>query len=394
MIGVSKLYCASVEASDPLRYNRKSSRLPSHLLQFSKDKKPVIAWNMTRRCNLKCLHCYAGSSPDIHPGGMTETEEFALIDDLAAFGVPVLLFSGGEPLMHPRIFDLIEYTVAKGMRAVLSTNGTMISAEYADILKKLGLSYVGISIDGIRNTHNKFRCSPSAYDLALDGVERCMNAGIKVGLRFTITKYNYKEVDSVFDLLTERNIPRICLYHLAYCGRGGDIPDAVLDNETTRKVVDTIIYRTELLYNSGTNTEVLTVNNHCDGPYLYLKALKEKPEIAEDVLKLLKMNGGNNAGMGIACIDWDGNVHPDQFWRNKILGNVREKKFSDIWTDPENHLLCALRNRKKILEGRCAACRWLDICNGNSRARAEAAYGDYTMPDPACYLTDEEIAFQ
>jgi len=391
MIGISKLYCGTVEASDPLRYGRDSKDLPSHLLQFSKDKKPVVAWNITRSCNLKCVHCYSHSTANLPLSELSEKEELAIIDDLADFGIPVLLFSGGEPLLHPRIFDLIAYAKQKGIRAVLSTNGTLITAQVAKMLKKMGLSYVGISIDGLENIHNKFRGVSDAFERTMQGVENCQKEGLKVGFRFTINKENYNDIPGVFDLLIKKNIPRICFYHLAYAGRGTGMIDDALNSKETRSVVDLLLHKTQELYNQGKKTEVLTVNNHCDGIYLYLKLLKENPQQAEEVMKLLKMNAGNSSGIGIGCISWDGQVHPDQFWRHKVLGNVKDTPFSQIWTNRSNSLLTSLRERKKHLNDRCKQCKWLNICNGNSRARAEAITNDIWEIDSGCYLEEEEI---
>jgi 12,18-didecarboxysiroheme deacetylase len=391
MIGISKLYCGTVESSDPLRYGRESGRLPSHLLQFAADKKPVVVWNVTNRCNLKCLHCYAHATPAAAPDELTTAEGLALLDDLAALGAPVVLFSGGEPLLRPDLTRLIRHAVGRGMRAVISTNGTLITPRKAEELKTLGLSYVGISLDGLRKVNDRFRKVAGAFDLALAGVRNCLAAGLKVGLRFTINRRNTGEVPKIFDLMAEERIPRACFYHLVYAGRGSALIDEALRPEETRAVVDLILTRTKALHASGHPAEVLTVDNHCDGPYVYLRLLREDPARAAEVLKLLEWNEGNNTGRGIGCVSWDGAVHPDQFWRHASLGNVRERKFSEIWSDPQVSLLSQLRERKKHLHGRCAACRWLAICNGNLRVRAEALTGDLWAPDPACYLSDQEI---
>lgn len=391
MIGVSKLYCGTVEPSDALRYGRKSNKLPSHLLQFSEDKKPVVVWNVTKRCNLKCVHCYAQADLSASEGELTTAEGKKLLDDLAAFGCPVVLFSGGEPLMRPDIFELAAYAVEKGMRAVISTNGTLITPKVADELKKLGLSYVGISLDGMEKVNDAFRGVKGAFRRALEGIEACKEVGIKVGLRFTINRRNVQDVPAMFDLVEEAAIPRICFYHLVYAGRGSALMKEDLSHEETRKVVDLIIDRTADLHRRGKPTEVLTVDNHADGPYIYLRLLRENPARAAEVLELLRMNEGNNSGRGIGCVSWDGSVHADQFWRHYSFGNVRERPFSVIWTDLSNPLMRMLKDKKKYVKGRCRACRWLDICGGNFRVRAEAATGDLWAPDPACYLTDEEI---
>lgn len=396
MIGISKLYCGTVEPSDALRYGRESGKLPSHLLQFSKDKKPVVVWNMGRRCNLKCVHCYARSKDIEYTNELTTKQGKELIDDLVQFGVPVILFSGGEPLMRPDFPELALYARSKGMRAVISTNGTLIDKKMAKVLKEIGLSYVGVSLDGMRETNDKFRGFKGAFDLALQGMRNCREEGIKVGLRFTINKKNVKDIPAIFDLLEKEKIPRVCFYHLVYAGRGSKLVDEDLTHEESRKTLDLIMDRTKAMHERGFPMEVLTVDNHCDGPYVYFRLLKEDPERAKDVFELLQMNQGNSTGIGIACVSWDGSVHADQFWRHYSFGNVKERKFSEIWTDTSNELMKGLKNRKSLIKAnadRCARCKWFDICNGNFRVRAEAIYCNVWADDPACYLTKEEIGY-
>ncbi|MFZ5810712.1 MAG: 12,18-didecarboxysiroheme deacetylase [Thermodesulfobacteriota bacterium] len=391
MIGISKLYCGGVEASDALRYGRHSGKLPSHLLQFSKDKKPVVVWNMTRRCNLKCVHCYAKALDEHGKDEIDTTQAKAIIDDLAAYGAPVMLFSGGEPLVRKDLVELAHHAVSKGMRAVISTNGTLITPEKAKELKAVGLSYVGISLDGGEEIHDRFRGVPGAFKKALRGIENCQNEGLKVGLRFTINKRNAVEIPLMFDLVRDLNIPRICFYHLVYSGRGSELIKEDLDHAETRAAVDLIMDKTRALFDAGLPKEVLTVDNHADGPYVYLRLLREDPVRAEEVKTLLSFNEGNNSGRGIGCISWDGSVHADQFWRNHTFGNVLTRPFSQIWDDPDIELLAKLKDKKKYVGGRCATCRYLDVCGGNFRARAEAYYDDIWAQDPACYLTDDEI---
>jgi 12,18-didecarboxysiroheme deacetylase len=394
MIGISKLYCGTVEPSDALRYGRHSKDLPSHLLQFSADKKPVVVWNVTRACNLKCMHCYAHAVSRSREKELTTEQAKTMIDDLAQFGVPVLLFSGGEPLVRPDLVELARYAVAKGMRAVISTNGTLITREKAKELKSVGLSYVGVSLDGMEEINDQFRGKKGAFREAMQGIKNCQDAGLKVGLRFTINRMNMGEVSRIFDLLEASNIPRVCFYHLVYAGRGSELIEQDLEHDETRKVVDLIMDRTKDLHDRGMAKEVLTVDNHADGPYVYLRMLRQRDPRAEEVLSLLKMNEGNNSGRGIGCISWDGSVYADQFWRHYSFGNILEKPFSKIWTDLSNSLMAKLKDKKRYVKGRCALCQWLDICAGNFRVRAEAATGDLWAPDPACYLSDEEIVIE
>lgn len=391
MIGISKLYCGTIEPSDALRYGRQSSRLPSHLLQFSADKKPVIVWNVGQRCNLKCVHCYSQSQDRPYPDELTTAEGKRLIEDLAEFGSPVILFSGGEPLLRNDLLELAERAIGLGLRAVISTNGTLIDERMAGRLKKIGLSYVGVSLDGMRETHDRFRGVKGAFDAALKGIRACQEAEIKVGLRFTMNRRNAMDIPLIFDLLEEENIPRVCFYHLVYSGRGSRLRDEDLSRAETRRIVDLIIDRTKDLHQRGKEVEVLTVDNHADGPYLYLRMLREGSPRASEVRELLQMNGGNSSGVGIGCVSWDGSVHADQFWRHYSFGNVRGRPFSEIWTDLRDPLMAKLKEKKKHLTGRCAVCQWLDVCAGNFRVRAEASTGDLWAPDPACYLSDEEI---
>ncbi|MBL7180287.1 MAG: 12,18-didecarboxysiroheme deacetylase [Pseudomonadota bacterium] len=392
MIGISKLYCGTVEPSDALRYGRMSSKLPSHLLQFSSDKRPVVVWNVTRKCNLKCVHCYAQATNSTDHNELATADGRNLIDDLAQFGVPVILFSGGEPLARKDLPHLAAYAVEKGMRAVISTNGTLITSQTARTLKDIGLSYVGISLDGMEAINDRFRGVKGAFRSAMEGIENCKKAGIKVGLRFTVNKSNVTEIPEIFRLIEEMDISRVCFYHLVYAGRGSKLVHEDLSHEESRKAVDLIMDLSKKLHDKGKSKEVLTVDNHADGPYLYLRLLKENPERAKEVLELLKMNAGNSSGIGIGCISWDGEVHADQFWRHYSFGNIKDRPFSKIWMDSSDPLMKKLKEKKKHARGRCATCRWLDICAGNFRVRSEAVTGDVWAPDPACYLTDEEIS--
>ncbi|NPU84814.1 MAG: 12,18-didecarboxysiroheme deacetylase [Syntrophaceae bacterium] len=392
MIGISKLYCGAVEAADVLRYNRESKRLPSHLLQFSADKRPVVVWNMTRRCNLKCIHCYSSSRNIPYRDEMTTEEGKALIADLASFGSPVILFSGGEPLIRKDLPELAQFAVDRGMRAVISTNGTLLTPDRIRVFREIGLSYIGVSLDGLKETHDFFRGVPGTFERTIRGIRACRDAGIKVGVRFTVNRHNVKDVPAIFDLLEEENIPRCCFYHLVYSGRGSALVEEDLSHDETRRLLDLIMDRTRDLFEKGLEKEILTVDNHADGPYIYLRLLREDPARAAEVLELLKMNEGNSSGNGIGCVSWDGAVHADQFWRGVSFGNVRERPFSAIWTDTSNELMAKLKDKKPHVKGRCATCRWLGVCGGNFRARAEAVAGDIWAPDPACYLTDREIA--
>ncbi|RYD01989.1 Fe-S oxidoreductase [Desulforamulus aquiferis] len=378
MIGISKLLCGTENFGDSLRYAQ-GSRGQVHGAVTGHG--PVVVWNSTRTCNLKCRHCYSES--DSKKYGELNTEEAKeFINDLAEFNVPVLLFSGGEPLVRPDFFELAEYAKMKGIRTTISTNGTLITPEVAQRLKNIGVGYVGISLDGIGEVNDIFRGRQGAYQAALAGIRNCLAVGQRVGLRFTINRHNHKELDKIFDLIERENIPRVCFYHLVYSGRGSEMIKEDISHGESREALDLIIERTLDFHKRGLNKEILTVDNHADAIYIYLKLLEENPEQAKHVLELLSRNGGNRTGIAIGEVDWEGNVHADQFTRNHRFGNVRERKFGDIWTDLSNPILAGLKDRKPLLKGRCARCQWLNYCNGNFRARAEAVHGDFWQKIP------------
>lgn len=379
MINITRLWCEIPGSMDQLRYGAET------------HQKPVVVWNSTRRCNLSCLHCYSRSENKLYPQELSTDEAKAFVEDLSNFGVKVLLFSGGEPLLRHDLFEVARFASEHGLRTVLSTNGTLITEEIAGKLKAAGFSYIGVSLDGIGETNNRFRGKPGAFDLAVEGIRNCLKAQVRTGLRFTVTSYNFKDVPQIFDFIETEKIPRVCFYHLAYAGRGTAITSDDLTHKQTREFMDLVLCKAESFHSKGLNTEILTVDNHADGAYLYLKLKEKHPEKAQAALELLKINGGNSSGTGIACVDFNGYVHPDQFWQHYSLGNIRERKFSEIWSNNSQPLLQGLRNRKIHLQGKCADCRFLDICNGNLRVRAEAVYGDVWAPDPACYLTFQEI---
>ena len=393
MIPVSALLDGSVRPEDALRHGRSTAKLPPHLIHYSADKKPVVVWNTTRRCNLHCMHCYSESKNQEYPGELTTEEGLSLIDDVAGFGAPTMIFSGGEPLMRPDIFELSAHASGRGLRCVLSTNGTFISDRVAERVRDAGFAYVGISLDGLRETHDMVRGSAGAFDEALAGIRRCRDLGVKVGVRFTLHRKNVDQLPGVLDLLESENIPRFCMYHLAYAGRGDLMRKFDLDPEETRAAADLLFQRIMDIQSRGISKEILTVDNHADSAYLYLRLREDQPERAEEMRRLLAWNGGNQSGIGITSIDPLGNVHADQFSWQYSFGNVRERPFSTIWPDTSHPRMAVLKDRRPHLKGRCRGCRFLDICNGNLRARAESYFGDFLAPDPACYLTDEEIGF-
>lgn len=389
MISVTKLLFATEYFGDSLRYTDNAHKARNGVRE---GMGPVVVWNSTRTCNLKCRHCYMSSDAKKYQNELTTVEAKQFIDDLADFNVPVLLFSGGEPLIRPDFFELADYAAKKGVRPTLSTNGTLITPEVARKIKDIGVGYVGISLDGLREVNDKFRGKAGAFEAAMNGIKNCVAVDQRVGLRFTINHHNIQELENIFDFIEEENINRVCFYHLVYSGRGNQMMDEDVTAEESRRAMDIIIRRTRDFEERGLKKEILTVDNHCDGVYMYLKALQEgKDELAQQIKKYIAMNGGNRSGMAFAEVDPLGYVHPDQFTQHHTFGNVRERKFGDIWQDTTNPIMAGLKDRKPLLKGRCSKCKFLDNCNGNFRTRAEARTGDFWESDPSCYLTDEEI---
>lgn len=389
MISVTKLLFATEYFGDSLRYTDNAHKARNGVRE---GMGPVVVWNSTRTCNLKCRHCYMSSDAKKYQNELTTAEAKQFIDDLADFNVPVLLFSGGEPLIRPDFFELADYAAKKGVRPTLSTNGTLITPEVARKIKDIGVGYVGISLDGLREVNDKFRGKAGAFEAAMNGIKNCVAVDQRVGLRFTINHHNIQELENIFDFIEEENINRVCFYHLVYSGRGNQMMDEDVTAEESRRAMDIIIRRTRDFEERGLKKEILTVDNHCDGVYMYLKALQEgKDELAQQIKKYIAMNGGNRSGMAFAEVDPLGYVHPDQFTQHHTFGNIRERKFGDIWQDTTNPIMAGLKDRKPLLKGRCSKCKFLDNCNGNFRTRAEARTGDFWESDPSCYLTDEEI---
>lgn len=385
MVGITKLLCNSENFGDKLRYVPDASKQRSGT---SAGFGPVVVWNCTNQCNLKCKHCYANSKKFKSEEELNTNEAKALIDDLSKLHIPVLLISGGEPLIREDIFEIINYANKHNIRVTISTNGTLIDKEMAKDLKKYCVSYTGISLDGIGSRHDDFRGVPGSFNKSLAAIRNCLEIGQKVGLRFTLNSYNYDQLIDIFYLIKNEKIPRVCFYHLAYSGRGNSMINMDISKEEKRAALDLIMEKT---MEFKKDVEILTVDNHADNIYLYLQAQKRYPQIADKIWELIQMSGGNRSGIAIANIDYKGNVHADQFSWHHTFGNVRDTKFSEIWTNPTHPIAIGLRDRKPLLNGRCSKCRWLNVCNGNLRVRAEAVTGDFWASDPACYLSDDEI---
>lgn len=354
---------------------------------------PVVIWNLIRRCNLTCKHCYAISADMDFPGELSHAQINTTMDDLKKFRVPVLILSGGEPLMHPNIFEISDRAKAMGFYVGLSTNGTLIDETNIDDIAARDYNYVGISIDGMRATHDYFRRKEGAFDLSMKAVRLCKEKGIKVGLRFTITQDNAGELPELLKLVDEENIDKFYLSHLNYAGRGNHNRMTDTVHKMTRDAMDLMFDVALAEQKRGIYREYVTGNNDADGAYMLQWVKKHFPNKAQHIEDKLVQWGGNASGVNIANIDNLGEVHPDTMWWHYKLGNVKDRPFSEIWADKSDSLMEGLSQHPRAVTGRCAGCKYLDMCNGNTRVRAHQLTGDFWAEDPACYLTDDEIGF-
>ncbi|PLY14166.1 MAG: heme d1 biosynthesis radical SAM protein NirJ [Sedimenticola sp.] len=352
---------------------------------------PVVIWNLVRRCNLTCKHCYSISADTDFPNELNTDQVFHVMDDLKQFRVPVLILSGGEPLLRPDIFDIAHRAKEMGFYTALSTNGTLIDEKNIDKIAAVGFDYLGISIDGIAETHDKFRRKDGAFDASMTGLRLCRDRDIKVGLRFTMTQDNSHELPQLIELMERERIDKFYFSHLNYAGRGNKNKKDDVFLNTTRWAMDLLFDHAMNEARQGKSTEFVTGNNDADGVYLLHWVERYFPEKAEHIRAKLVQWGGNSSGVNISNIDNQGYVHPDTMWWHYNLGNVKERPFSEIWMDTSDPIMAGLKASPRKISGRCGQCQFFDICGGNTRVRALQVTDDPWSEDPACYLTDQEI---
>lgn len=378
MINLTKLIGAKATISEMLKKDVENKISSLH---FSRAQGPVVVWNMTAQCNLSCKHCYLGAQDNKQANELTTAEAKSFIADLASMNVPVLLFTGGEPLLRRDIFELSEFAANSGLRPAISTNGTLITLELARTIKDAGFAYAGVSIDGMEAVHNEFRGLKNGFALAWEGIHNCLNVGLPTGVRLTVNNHNLADLPAVLDLAIKDAIPRFCLYHLVYTGRGKEMLHDDLRSEDNLQLINFLMAKSA----QTANMEILTVDNPADGIYLYLQKEKESPQEASEIKSLLEMAGGCSAGEKVVNVSPTGDVYPCQFWRDLPLGNVRATPFSQIWQKKIDFF----KQIKANLKGKCGRCLYKELCGG-CRVRAKVIYGDYLAQDPACYISEAQ----
>ena len=402
MINLTKLWTGAAQPADGLRYGHGNGNGCGLNPVAARERKPITVWNITRTCNLRCVHCYSDSNAAQYPGELNWEQMEKVVEDLAAYEVPSLLLSGGEPMIHARFFDLVDKATELGLKLTISTNGTLITPEKAALLKAANVAYVGISLDGIGKIHDEFRRKEGAFDAAVRGFKNCHDVDQKTGLRLTLTSHNVENIDQILDFIEDKEIQRVCFYHLVPAGRGSELQ--VLAPEKARGAIDTLIKRVEAWHKQGIDRELLTVTQPADGAHLLVRMENEGHPNLEEARRLLSWNGGgaNSSGRGIANIDTQGTVHPDQFWQDVILGNVKQMPFSKIWdggnpasaeqlAEIRSIGLLTAEERQARMSGPCADCKWFSVCGGGFRTRAAFCNdGNLWGSDPGCYLRENE----
>lgn len=353
--------------------------------------KPVVIWNLTRRCNLKCRHCYTVSADVDFPGELTHEQAMTTLEDLGQFRVPALILSGGEPLDRKDLFTIAARARQLVRVLALSTNGTKIHGETADQVAEVGFDYVGISIDGIGKTNDWFRGVDGAFDDALRGVRELKKRNVKVGLRFCLTEGTAHHLPDLLQLCDDEGVDKFYLSHLVYAGRGDKNRGEDTHHLRTRHALDMLLERAWIAASQDRPLDIVTGNNDADAGYFlnWVRRNFDEASVAH-MRSHLSAWGGNSSGLGVANIDFLGKVHPDTYWSDYTVGNVKQTPFSELWTG-DDPMLATLRTRPRPLKGRCGACTLKDVCGGNTRIRALQLTGDPWAEDPACYLSDEEI---
>ncbi|RUM73213.1 MAG: radical SAM/SPASM domain-containing protein [Sulfurovum sp.] len=367
----------------------------SNLLKSVIEEKParvldgsIAIWNFTNRCNLSCLHCY--SKADLDAVDILTTDDIMdTLPKLKANGIKFLIFSGGEPLTRKDIYKIAAQCKALGIVTYLSTNGLYVKKSNAQQILDT-FDYIGISIDGSEEVHDRFRGLEGSFKESMKAVDLLNSYGqTKVGIRFTLTKDTYDDLQFIFELAQRHHIPKIYISHLVYSGRGLENLEMDLSKEQRIKAVNYIIDKAFEYYENGTDIEIVTGNMEMDAILFYDRFVLKYPQYTEQMKQRLVEWGGNAAGRKLLNIDSEGYVKPDPFFPVNV-GNILNQDFSDIWTKEPTALLKQLRVHPRVLEGKCKNCRYLNICNGGSRSRAYAIYGDMWAEDPSCYLSEDK----
>lgn len=339
----------------------------------------LIFWETTAACNLKCIHCRASAVDFRSPDDLTTEESFALLDSIASFAKPVIVLSGGEPLVRDDIFDIAAHGTSLGLKMVLATNGTTVTPEIARRMKEVGIQRISVSIDGASAaTHDKFRRQDGAFDAALTGIERAKSVGIPFQINTSITRHNLEEIPAIMDMAVRIGAVALHIFLLVPTGCGKEIAD--------EEMITPEQYEEVLNWFYDKSKEVpINLKATCAPHYFRImrqRAAKEGIKITLETHGFEAMTKGCLAGTGVCFISQKGDVYPCGYLPVRA-GNVREIPFPEIWKDSE--LFRQMRD-ESLLEGKCGPCEFKNVCGG-CRARAFAETGNYLTEEPYCAYT-------
>lgn len=394
MIRFTELLHGEGTVAKILKHRKKDpSSVPSRYLAFSEQKRPLIFWNLTSRCNLSCSQCYINAGDQQQINELSSSGARQLVDEAAACRTPLLMFSGGEPLVRPDFWDILTYARSRGLRVAVSSNGILITMDVAQRLKDNQVGYVGISLDGARaSTHDTVRGLKGSFEGSIKGLKDCVESGVKCGVRITAIKDNFKEIPELLDLTQSLGVPRFCLYWLVPSGRGRSL------YQKRRLDKDEIAWVLDKLYESARDSdpekiEILSIDAPQDGVYVLDRLKKESPSRHDKAREILEYVGDTcSAGDRILNIDPEGNIYPCQFAQLESLkvGNLKEGPLAKIWNDPANRVLADMRSKVRKLKGKCGKCVHRKICSGGCRIRAYFESGDLWAEDPVCISYEAE----
>jgi len=337
-----------------------------------------IAWEITRRCNLKCIHCRSSSEPIVaeHPDFPTK-EAYRIIDDISSYAKPVVVLSGGEPLLRKDVFDIAKYGTGKGLRMCLATNGTLVNDEVCEKVKESGIRIVSLSLDGASGeVHDNFRSQKGAFSGTISAARLFKKHEIEFIINSSFTKRNQAEIPKVYKFAKELGATAWYMFMIVPTGRGEEIMNELIPKEDYEKIL-------EWHYHMEKDEQAMLVRPTCAPHYYRIVFQKSREEGKRFERRSLKFSTGGAkgciAGQVIALIDVDGNVLPCSYFPMPA-GNIREKSFKEIWENSQ--LFKELRDFKKY-KGRCGSCEFIGVCGG-CRARAYAVYGDYLEEEPFC----------
>ena len=334
----------------------------------------ILAWETTAACNLKCKHCRGSSTENSAEDELTTAEAKQMLDEIRKTGTPIIILSGGEPLMRPDIFEIARYGTDLGFRMTLATNGTPVTEEIAEKIKDAGIQRVSISLDGREKTHDAFRCIPGCFIESMKGIRNLKKAGVEFQINTTISRFNVHEMEDVHTFAKEIGAVAHHFFFLVPTGRGAELTEF----EITPEEYETAL---EWLYELSKKTD-LQIRPTCAPHYFRIlrqHAKKEGIEVTPKTHGLDAMTKGCLGGISFGFISSIGEVNPCGYLPVSA-GNVRKLPFKEIWENAK--VFNDLRNYSEY-KGKCGACEYKRVCGG-CRARAYSETGNYMEEEPLC----------